>query len=146
MDKETKGIENAESLAVRLVRLAYIEKVGILLGIMIGEDISPRKSIVNEFHVSYDTIRNFLNFDSKIKIETILKFCYIIGHYLHEEYEAVENYKSKKHIKDRDVRLARIKQLQRQYEDIYGAAAETVEELIKKKVDLRKYYEPAQKK
>lgn len=99
MVEETKEIENSESPAVRLMRLSYIERIGTLLGIMIGEDISPRKSIVNEFHVSYDTIRNFLNFDSKIKIETILKFCYIIGHYLHEEYEAVENYKSKKHLK-----------------------------------------------
>lgn len=97
MAEKTKETENSESPAVRLVRLAYIERVGTLLGIMIDEGISPRKSIVNEFHVSYDTIRNFLNFDSKIKIETILKFCYIIGHYLHEEYEAVENYKSKKH-------------------------------------------------
>lgn len=146
MDKETKGIENAESLTVRLVRLAYIEKIGILLDIMVGEDISPRKSIVKDFHVSYDTIRNFINFDPDIKFDTVIRFCGIIGYYLHEEYEAVLNYRSKKHIKDRDVRLARIKQLQRQYEEIYGGAAETVEELIKKKVDLRKYYEPAQKK
>ena len=94
MVEETKEIENSESPAVRLMRLSYIERIGTLLGIMIGEDISPRKSIVNEFHVSYDTIRNFLNFDSKIKIETILKFCYIIGHYLHEEYEAVERSRS----------------------------------------------------
>lgn len=111
---------------------------------MIGEDISPRKSIVNEFHVSYDTIRNFLNFDSKIKIETILKFCYIIGHYLHEEYEAVENYKSKKHIKDRTKRLGRINQLQREYKEIYGAGAEAVEDLIKKKVDLRQFVNKAE--
>lgn len=75
MVEEAKEIENSESPAVRLMRLSYIERIGTLLGIMIGEDISPRKSIVNEFHVSYDTIRNFLNFDSKIKIETILKFC-----------------------------------------------------------------------
>ena len=141
MVEEAKEIENSESLAVRLMRLSYIET---LLGIMIGEDISPRKSIVNEFHVSYDTIRNFLNFDSKIKIETILKFCYIIGHYLHVEYEAVENYKSKKHIKDRAKRLGRIKQLQRQYEEIYGAGAEAVEDLIKKKVDLRQFVNKAE--
>ena len=32
----------------------------------------------------------------------------------------------KKHIKDRDERLARIKQLQRQYEEIYGPGAEKV--------------------
>lgn len=139
MVEEAKEIENSESPAVRLMRLSYIERIGTLLDIMIGEDISPRKSIVNEFHVSYDTIRNFLNFDSKIKIETILKFCYIIGHYLHEEYEAVENYKSKKHIKDRAKRLGRINQLQREYKEIYGAGAEAVEELIKKKVDLRQF-------
>ena len=80
MVEETKEIENSESPAVRLMRLSYIERVGTLLGIMIGEDISPRKSIVKEFHVAYDTIRHFLEFNSKIKIETIVKFCYIIGH------------------------------------------------------------------
>lgn len=144
MVEEAKEIEKSESPAVRLMRLSYIERIGTLLGIMIGEDISPRKSIVNEFHVSYDTIRNFLNFDSKIKIETILKFCYIIGHYLHEEYEAVENYRSKKHIKDRTKRLGRINQLQREYKEIYGAGAEAVEDLIKKKVDLRQFVNKAE--
>ena len=144
MAEKTKETENSESPAVRLVRLAYIERVGTLLGIMIDEGISPRKSIVKDFHVAYDTIRNFLNFDPKIKIETILKFCYIIGHYLHEEYEAVENYKSKKHIKDRAKRLGRINQLQREYKEIYGAGAEVVEELIKKKVDLRQFVNKAE--
>ena len=136
-----KETENSESPAVRLVRLAYIESIGTLLGIMIDEGISPRKSIVKDFHVAYDTIRNFINFDPDIKFETIAKFCYVIGHYLLVEHEAVDNYKSKKHIKDRDERLARIKQLQRQYEEIYGAGAEKVMELIKKKVDLRQYCE-----
>ena len=144
MVEETKEIENSESPSVRLMRLSYIERVGTLLGIMIGEDISPRKSIVKEFYVAYDTIRKFLKFDSTIQFETILKFCYIIGHYLHEEYEAVENYKSKKHIKDRAKRLGRINQLQREYEEIYGAGAETVENLIKKKVDLRQYVNKAE--
>lgn len=144
MAEKTKETENSESPAVRLVRLAYIERVGTLLGIMIDEGISPRKSIVKDFHVAYDTIRNFLNFDSKIKIETILKFCYIIGHYLHEEYVAVENYKSKKHIKDRTKRLGRINQLQREYKEIYGAGAEAVEDLIKKKVDLRQFVNKAE--
>lgn len=78
------------------------------------------------------------------KIETIVKFCYIIGHYLHEEYEAVENYKSKNHIKDRAKRLGRINQLQREYEKIYGAGAEVVEDLIKKKVDLRQFVNKAE--
>lgn len=144
MAEKTKETENSESPAVRLVRLAYIERVGTLLGIMIDEGISPRKSIVKDFHVAYDTIRNFLNFDPKIKIETILKFCYIIGHYLHEEYEAVENYKSKKHIKDRTKRLGRINQLQREYKEIYGAGADAVEDLIKKKVDLRQFVNKAE--
>lgn len=132
MVEEAKEIENSESLAVRLMRLSYIERIGTLLGIMIGEDISPRKSIVNEFHVAYDTIRKFLKFDTTIQFETIAKFCYIIGYYLHEECEAVENYRSKKHIKDRDERLGRINQLQREYKEIYGAGAEAVEDLIKK--------------
>lgn len=144
MVEEAKEIENSESPAVRLMRLSYIERVGTLLGIMIGEDISPRKSIVKEFHVAYDTIRKFLKFDSTIQIETILKFCYIIGHYLHEEYEAVENYKSKKHIKDRAKRLGRINQLQREYKEIYGAGADEVEDLIKKKVDLRQFVNKAE--
>lgn len=144
MVEETKEIEISESPSVRLMRLSYIERVGTLLGIMIGEDISPRKSIVKEFHVAYDTIRKFLKFDSTIQIETIVKFCYIIGHYLHEEYEAVENYKSKKHIKDRAKRLGRINQLQREYKEIYGAGAETVEDLIKKKVDLRQFVNKAE--
>lgn len=139
MVEKTKEIENSESPAVRLVRLSYIGRVGTLLGIMIDEDISPRKSIVNEFHISYDTIRGFLNFKSTIKFETIAKFCYIIGYYLHEENEAVENYRSKKHIKDREKRLGRIRQLQGEYEKIYGPGAEAVEDLIKKKVDLRQF-------
>lgn len=144
MVEEAKEIENSESPAVRLMRLSYIERIGTLLGIMIGEDISPRKSIVKEFHVAYDTIRKFLKFDSTIQIETIVKFCYIIGHYLHEEYEAVENYKSKKHIKDRAKRLDRINQLQREYKEIYGAGAEAVEDLIKKKVDLCQFVNKAE--
>ena len=111
---------------------------------MIGEDISPRKSIVNEFHVAYDTIRKFLKFDTTIQFETIAKFCYIIGYYLHEECEAVENYKSKKHIKDRTKRLGCINQLQREYKEIYGAGAEAVEDLIKKKIDLRQFVNKAE--
>lgn len=99
MVEEAKEIENSESPAVRLMRLSYIERIGTLLGIMIGEDISPRKSIVNEFHVAYDTIRKFLKFDTTIQFETIAKFCYIIGYYLHEECEAVENYRSKSILK-----------------------------------------------
>ena len=62
-----------------------------------------------------------------------------IGHYLHFEYEAVDNYKSKKHITDRDERLALIKNLKRQYEEIFGAGAEVVKDLNKKKIDLRKF-------
>lgn len=98
MVEETKEIENSESPAVRLVRLSYIERIGSLLSIMIGEDISPRKSIVKEFHVSYDTIRKFLNFDSKIKFDTIAKFCHIIGHYLHVEYEILSTTTNLKNI------------------------------------------------
>ena len=130
MAVKTTETENTESLAIRSVKLAYIESIGTLLGIMIDEDISPRKSIVKDFHVAYDTIRKFLDFDPNIKFETIAKFCYVIGHYLHVE-----------HIKDRDERLARIKQLQRQYEEIYGPGAEKVKDLIRKKVDLRQYCE-----
>ena len=144
MVEETKEIEKSESPAVRLVRLAYIERIGTLLGIMIDEGISPRKSIVKDFHVSYDTIRNFINFDPDIKFETIAKFCFVIGHYLHEEHEAVDNYKSKKHIKDRTKRLGRINQLQREYKEIYGAGADAVEDLIKKKVDLRQFVNKAE--
>ena len=143
MSKKTKEIEIPDSPAVSLVRLSYIGRVGTLLGIMIDEDISPRKLIVDEFHTSYDTIRGFLNFESTIKFDTIAKFCYVIGYYLHKEYEAVENYKSKKHIKDRDERLDRIKQLQRQYGEIYGPGAEAVEDLIKNNVDLRQFVNEA---
>lgn len=50
---------------------------------------------MKDFHVAYDTIRKFLDFDPNIKFETIAKFCYVIGHYLHVEHEAVDNYKSK---------------------------------------------------
>lgn len=141
MAEKTKETENSESPAVRSVRLAYIERVGTILGIMIDEGISPRKSIVKDFHVAYDTIRNFLNFDPDIKFETIVKFCYVIGHYLHVEHEAVDSYKSKKHIKDRDERLARIENLKRQYEEIFGLGAEVVKDLIRKKIDLRQYCE-----
>ena len=64
--------------------------------------------------------------------------------YKRQEYEAVENYKSKKHIKDRTKRLGRINQLQREYKEIYGAGAEAVEDLIKKKVDLRQFVNKAE--
>lgn len=74
MVEKTKEIENSESPAVSLVRLSYIGRIGTLLGIMIDEEISPRKLIVDEFHVSYDTIRRFLNFKDTIKFETIAKF------------------------------------------------------------------------
>ena len=141
MAEKAKGTEKSESPAVRLVRLAYIESIGTLLGIMIDEGISPRKSIVKDFHVAYDTIRKFLNFDPDIKFETIAKFCYVIGHYLHVEHEAVDNYKSKKHIKDREERLARIENLKKQYEEIYGPGAEKVKDLIRKKIDLRQHCE-----
>ena len=144
MVEEAKEIENSESLAVRLMRLSYIERIGTLLGIMIGEDISPRKSIVNEFHVAYDTIRKFLKFDTTIQFETIAKFCYIIYYYLHKQFYTIKNYISKKHIKHRDERLGRINQLQREYKEIYGAGAEAVEDLIKKKVDLRQFVNKAE--
>lgn len=38
----TKGTEKSESPAVRLVRLAYIESIGTLLGIMIDGYFSPK--------------------------------------------------------------------------------------------------------
>ena len=134
MVEEAKEIENSESLAVRLMRLSYIERIGTLLGIMIGEDISPRKSIVNEFHVAYDTIRKFLKFDTTIQFETIAKFCYIIGYYLHLETEAVENYQ--KHVKDRDLWLEKLFRMKEAYHKIYGESAKDVEKLIEKKIDL----------
>lgn len=50
---------------------------------------------------------------------------------------AVENYQ--KHVKERELWLKMLFEMKERYHKIYGESADDVEDLIRKKIDLRKF-------
>jgi uncharacterized protein with ACT and thioredoxin-like domain len=69
-----------------------------------------------------------------IPLETIRQFCYIIGYYLYQEIEAVENYK--KYVRERESKLTMLYEMKERYKKIYGMQAVVVLNLMHKGKDL----------
>ena len=123
-----------KSYSDRYMRIKKIERVGPLLEQMLFDDICSLKTLELEFDVSNPTVKSLRNMNTSVSHNTLNKFCYIIGFYLHKETVAVENYQ--KHVRERDLWLEKLYKMKETYHKIYGESANDVEDLIKKKVDL----------
>ena len=87
----------------------------------------------------YDSTRIYRNTQKKGASQTydtpsIRQFCYIIGYYLYQEIQAVENYK--KNVRDREARLTILYEMKEKYKKIYGMQAAVVLNLMHKGKDL----------
>lgn len=91
------------SYADGYMRGKVVKEVGALLDNILVEEITTPTIIKLEFGPSYDTIRELRQQDTSKSFETIRQFCYIIGYYLYQEIEAVENYK--KYVRERESKL-----------------------------------------
>lgn len=132
-----RGNNYDKSYSDGYLRMKKIERVGPLLDQMIIDDIAPRKLLEIEFDIANPTVRNLRDMDPTVSHNTLNKSCYIIGYYLHREIEAVENYQ--KHVKDRELWLKKLYDMKERYHKIYGESADDVEDLIRKKIDLRTF-------
>ena len=116
------------------MRGKVVKEVGALLDHILVEEITTPTIINLEFGPSYDTIRKLRQQDTSIYFETIRQFCYVIGYYLYQEIQAVENYK--KNVRDREARLAMLYEMKEKYKKIYGMQAAVVLNLMHKGKDL----------
>ena len=87
-----------------------------------------------EFGPVDDTTRKLKQQDASISFETIRQFCYVIGYYLYQEIQAVENYK--KYVRERESRLAMLYEMKEKYKKIYGMQAAVVLNLMHQGKDL----------
>lgn len=122
------------SYADGYMRGKVVKEVGALLDHMLVEEITTPKIIKLEFGPSYDTIRDLRQQKTSISFETIRLFCYVIGYYLYQEIEAVENYK--KDVRERGARLTMLNEMKEKYKKIYGMQAAVVLNLIHQGKDL----------
>lgn len=116
------------------MRGKVVKEVGALLDHILVEEITTPTIIKLEFGPSYDTIRKLRQQDTSIYFETIRKFCYVIGYYLYQEIEAVENYK--KYVRERESKLTMLYEMKERYKKIYGMQAAVVLNLMHKGKDL----------
>lgn len=116
------------------MRGKVVKEVGALLDNMIVEEITTPTIINLEFGPAYDTIRKLRQQETSISFEVIRQFCYVIGYYLYQEIQAVENYK--KNVRDRETRLAILYEMKERYKKIYGMQAAVVLNLMHKGKDL----------
>ena len=123
-----------KSNADAYVRGKVVKEVGALLDHMLEEEITTPTSIKLEFGPSYDTTRKLRRQISSASFETIRLFCYVIGYYLYQEIEAVENYK--KHVRERETRLTMLYEMKEKYKKIYGMQAAVILNLMHQKKDL----------
>lgn len=112
------------------MRGKVVKEVGALLDNMIVEEITTPTIINLEFGPAYDTIRKLRQQETSISFEVIRQFCYVIGYYLYQEIQAVENYK--KNVRDREARLAILYEMKEKYKKIYGMQAAVVLNLMHK--------------
>lgn len=129
-----KGRSYMKSSADGYMRGKVVKEVGALLEHMIVEEITTPKLIKLEFGPSYDTIRDLRQQKSSISFETIRLFCYVIGYYLYQEIEAVENYR--KYVREREARLTMLNEMKEKYKKIYGMQAAVVLNLMHQGKDL----------
>lgn len=129
-----KGRSYMKSSADGYMRGKVVKEVGALLEHMIVEEITTPKLIKLEFGTSYDTIRELRQQETSISFETIRLFCYVIGYYLYQEIEAVENYR--KYVREREARLTMLNEMKEKYKKIYGMQAAVVLNLMHQGKDL----------
>ena len=116
------------------MRGKVVKEVGALLDHILVEEITTPTIINLEFGPSYDTIRKLRQQDTSIYFETIRQFCYVIGYYLYQEIEAVENYK--KYVRERESKFTMLYEMKERYKKIYGMQAAVVLNLMHKGKDL----------
>ena len=129
-----KGRRYMNSYADGYMRGKVVKEVGALLDHILVEEITTPKLIKMEFGPSYDTIRVLRQKDTSISFETIRHFCYVIGYYLYQEIQAVENYK--KDVREREARLTMLNEMKEKYKKIYGMQAAVVLNLMHQGKDL----------
>ena len=129
-----KGRSYMNSYADGYMRGKVVKEVGALLDHILVEEITTPTIINLEFGPSYDTIRKLRQQETTIYFETIRQFCYVIGYYLYQEIEAVENYK--KNVRERGSRLAMLYEMKEKYKKIYGMQAAVVLNLMHQGKDL----------
>ena len=129
-----RGRSYMNSYADGYMRGKVVKEVGALLDHILVEEITTPKLIKMEFGPSYDTIRVLRQKDTSISFETIRHFCYVIGYYLYQEIQAVENYK--KDVREREARLTMLNEMKEKYKKIYGMQAAVVLNLMHKGKDL----------
>lgn len=116
------------------MRGKVVKEVGALLDHMLVEEITTPTIINLEFGPAYDTIRKLRQQETSISFETIRQFCYVIGYYLYQEIQAVENYK--KYVRERESKLAILYEMKEKYKKIYGMQAAVVLNLMHQGKDL----------
>ena len=129
-----RGRSYAKSNADGYMRGEVVKEVGALLDHMLVEEIITPKIIKMDFGPAYDTIRELRQQETSISFEIIRQFCYVIGYYLYQEIEAVENYK--KNVRERESRLAMLYEMKEKYKKIYGMQATVVLNLMHQGKDL----------
>lgn len=129
-----KGRSYMNSYADGYMRGKVVKEVGALLDHILVEEITTPTIINLEFGPSYDTIRKLRQQETTIYFETIRQFCYVIGYYLYQEIEAVENYK--KNVRERGSRLTMLYEMKEKYKKIYGMQAAVVLNLMHQGKDL----------
>ena len=129
-----KGRSYMNSYADGYMRGKVVKEAGALLDHILVEEITTPTIINLEFGPSYDTIRKLRQQETTIYFETIRQFCYVIGYYLYQEIEAVENYK--KNVRERGSRLAMLYEMKEKYKKIYGMQAAVVLNLMHQGKDL----------
>lgn len=132
-----RGNSYDKSYSDKYLKEKKIKRVGPLLDQMLFDDICTLKTLELEFDISNPTVKKLRSMDSSVSHNTLNKFCYIIGYYLHQETVAVENYQ--KHVKEREIWLKKLFEMKERYHKIYGESADDVEDLIREKIDLRKF-------
>lgn len=129
-----KGRSYMNSSADGYMRGKVVKEVGALLDHILVEEIATPTIINLEFGSAYDTIRKLRQQKTSISFEVIRQFCYVIGYYLYQEIQAVENYQ--KDVRDRESRLAMLYEMKERYKKIYGMQAAVVLNLLHKGKDL----------
>lgn len=129
-----RGRSYMNSYADGYMRGKVVKEVGALLDHMLVEEIATPQLIKMEFGLAYDTIRDLRQQEISISFETIRLFCYVIGYYLYQEIQAVENYK--KDVREREARLTMLNEMKEKYKKIYGMQAAVVLNLMHQGKDL----------
>ena len=129
-----KGRSYMNSYADGYMRGKVVKEVGALLDNILVEEITTPTIIKLKYKPSYNTNRELRQQYTSKSFDTIRQFYYIIGYYLYQEIEAVENYK--KYVRERESKLTMLCELKERYKKIYGMQAAVVLNLMHQGKDL----------